>query len=159
MVCASPYQPVAPGKAMIKLSVGNLSMDGTGYRIFLDSTHSLYGMTMPVVGSLTSGGDVPASIYDQFTYKIPGNADGVLRTENIAGNNKPIYIIVDAEIYDFCITNPTAGARIWIVNSAGEAFGRCDNFVVDKGYIYDFCVLLRNPTDFVSVKELRRNGR
>ncbi|MEG1773025.1 MAG: Ig-like domain-containing protein [Clostridia bacterium] len=147
----SPYPPVEPGKAMIMLSVGEVWTDGSGYQMLLDSTHSLFGTTIPESGALTPGGDVSDEIYNLFDYKIPETADGVLTTENIVQNNESLYIVVDAGIYDFCITNPTPGDRMWIAKSDGGSVGRGDDFVVEEGYIYEFSIELRGQNDFVTM--------
>ncbi|MEG1560629.1 MAG: Ig-like domain-containing protein [Clostridia bacterium] len=150
-VGASPYQPVAPGKAMIKLSVGDVWDDVTGYQMLLDSTHSLYGTTIPITGPLNQSGDVPKEIYDLFEYKIPENADGVLTTQNIVKNNESVYIIVDAGTYDFCITNPTPGDRMWIAFGENGSVSTGDDLVVEEGYIYEFSIELRGQNDFVTM--------
>ncbi|MEG1773133.1 MAG: Ig-like domain-containing protein [Clostridia bacterium] len=149
-VADCPYQPVAPGKAIIALTAGDVWSDGSGYQMLLDSTHSLFGTVIPVTGPLTQEGDVPQEIYDLFDYKIPENADGALTTENVVVNDS-VYIIVDAGTYDFCITNPADGARMWIAYSADGSLGRCDDFVVEEGYVYEFVVEMRGENDFVSV--------
>ncbi|MEG1773135.1 MAG: Ig-like domain-containing protein [Clostridia bacterium] len=147
----SPYPALAPGKAMIMLSVGAVWTDGSGYQMLLDSTHSLFGSIIPLVGPLTPGGDVSSDIYSQFDYKIPENADGVLTTQNIVGSNQFIYIIVDAGTYDFCITNPLPGGKMWIANSSNGSLGRGDNFIVEAGCLYNFTVSLEGSSDFVSM--------
>ncbi|MEG1773134.1 MAG: Ig-like domain-containing protein [Clostridia bacterium] len=151
-VDASPHDhPVAPGKAIIMLSVGQVWTDGTGYQMLLDSTHSLYGTTIPTIGALTPGGDVSDEIYNLFDYKIPATADGSLTTQNIIGTNHSGYVLVDAGIYDFCVTNPTPGDCMWIAFTSGESLGRGDDFVVEEGHVYEFTVTLGGQTDFVTM--------
>ena len=58
--------------------------DGTGYQMLLDADHNTYGTIIPESGPLTEeGGDVPASTYAEFEYKIPENADGAPSTTNM----------------------------------------------------------------------------
>ncbi|MEG1772823.1 MAG: Ig-like domain-containing protein [Clostridia bacterium] len=145
-----PYPVLEPGKAMIKLTVSEVWGDGTGYQMLLDSTHSLFGTTIPQYGPLTYDGDAPQEIYNQFDYKIPENADGRLTTQNIVINDS-VYIIVDAGIYDFCITNPVPGECMYIANNGNGSFGTGDDFVVEEGYMYEFSIDLVGLQDFTSL--------
>ncbi|MEG1560181.1 MAG: Ig-like domain-containing protein [Clostridia bacterium] len=147
----SPYHPVAPGKAIIMLTAADVWGDGSGYQMLLDSTHSLFGTTIPTAGPLTPSDDVPAEIYNQFDYKIPVMADGILTTHNVVTNNESVYILVDAGTYDFCITNPVPGECVWIAFSTNGSLGRCDDFVVEEGHIYEFGVERRGQNDFVTM--------
>ncbi|MEG2106750.1 MAG: DUF2436 domain-containing protein, partial [Clostridia bacterium] len=150
-VGSSPYAPLAPGKAMIMLTVGDGWGDGTGYQMLLDSTHSLFGTVIPTTGALSDAGDVPQDVYDSFDYKIPENADGAMDTENVV-LNESVYIIVDAGTYDFCVTNPSPDDYcVWIAFGLNGSFGRADDFVIREGYMYEFSVELISQQDFVSL--------
>ena len=75
------------GYARITLTAGDVWGDGSGYQMLLDADHSTYGSTIPTTGALNTSGDVASSVYAQFEYKIPTNADGSLTTSNIVVNN------------------------------------------------------------------------
>ena len=113
--------------------------DNTGYQMLLDENHSTYGSTIPETGALTTSGDVSSSIYSLFEYKIPENADGALSTTNmiVSGTSS---ITIPAGTYDWCITNPTPGERMWIASTNGEIQGRYDDYVFESGFAYTFTV-------------------
>ena len=102
--------------------------------MLLDADHNAYGSIIPENGGLTSSGDVSDEIYAEFEYKIPENADGALATTNIIINSSAT-IDIPAGIYDFCITNPTVGDRMWIAatNASGNVGGREDDFEFKGG--------------------------
>ena len=125
-----------PEKATVILTAGDIWGDGSGYQMLLDADATAYGTIFPETGALTSSGDVDASIYAEFEYKIPVNADGSLETENIVLNNS-IAITIPEGTYDYCITNPTPGSKMWI--AAGKN-GRKDDIVFEKGHVYEFSV-------------------
>ena len=110
--------------------------DGSGYQLLLDADHNTYGTIIPETGPLTTSGDATAATYAEFEYKIPTNADGSLSTSNIVYDGSDT-ITIPAGTYDWCVTNPTPGDRMWI---AGE--GRADDYVFDPAYIYHFTVAL-----------------
>ena len=134
------YRPTENTMATVKLTVGDVWGDGSGYQMLLDADATAYGTTIPTSGALTSGGDVDASIYDEFEYKIPEEADGALTTTNIVINNT-IEIMIPAGIYDWCITNPTPGDRMWIASSNGIG-GRYDDYEFVAGATYEFTVAI-----------------
>ena len=113
--------------------------DGSGYQLLLDADHNTYGTTIPATGGLTSSGDASASVYAEFEYKIPANADGSLTTQNIVFDGS-VSITIPAGTYDYCITNPTPGDRMWIASNNGTQPGRADDFVFEDGHIYHFLV-------------------
>ena len=99
------------GMAMVTLKVDNIWSDGSGYQMLLDADATAYGTIIPEEGGLTSSGDADASVYDEFDYKIPTNADGALNTANIVSNSS-VTIFIPAGTYDWCITNPTPEDRV-----------------------------------------------
>ena len=108
------YKPVAEGNpATITLTVGSVWTDGSGYQMLLDADGTAYGSLIPTSGSLTNGGDADESIYAEFEYKIPEQADGSLTTTNIVVNNS-ITISIPAGKYDWCIVNPNPGKRLFL---------------------------------------------
>ncbi|MEG1559898.1 MAG: Ig-like domain-containing protein [Clostridia bacterium] len=129
------------GHCRVTLEVHDVWGDGSGYQMLLDSTHSTYGSTIPAEGPLTQEGDVPQEIYDLFDYKIPETADGALATQNIVVDGI-VSIIVPEGTYDFCITNPTVGQRMWIATN-----GRADDFVMTAGNEYIFTLRLNGTND------------
>ena len=135
------YRPSSTPMATVKLTVGDVWGDGSGYQMLLDADATAYGTIIPTSGALTSGGDVDASIYDEFEYKIPEEADGALSTTNIVINNT-IEIAIPAGIYDWCITNPTPGDRMWIAASNGNVGGRQDDYEFVAGATYEFTVAI-----------------
>ena len=137
---------VAPeGFATIILQAGDVWSDGTGYQMLLDADASAYGTIIPESGGLTSSGDASAETYAEFEYKIPENADGSLTTANIVLNNS-IAISVPAGIYDWCITNPTPGDRIWIASADGGIPGRYDDYEFLPDHTYMFTVAIDEGT-------------
>lgn len=125
------------GFATVILTAGNLWNDGSGYQMLLDADAMAYGTYIPETGGLTSSGDAAPEVYAQFEYKIPINADGAMTTQNIVINNS-IAIEIPAGVYDWCITNPTPGDRIWIAGSNGNIGGRQNDFTFEAGNTYKF---------------------
>ena len=127
------FVPPGEGNARITLTVGDVWGDGSGYQMLLDADATAYGTIIPETGGLTTSGDATAETYAEFEYKIPENADGALTTGNIVINNS-ITIEIPAGTYDWCITNPTPGDRIWIASEQGNVGGRADDYVFEEGY-------------------------
>ncbi len=138
------------GMTQVTLTVGDVWGDGSGYQMLLDADATAFGTIFAETGPLNTGGDVSADIYNQFEYKIPENADGALTTSNMVINNS-ITIEIPAGTYDFCITNPTPGDRMWIASSNGNVGGRADDFVFEAGYQYVFTVTLGGQNDQVDL--------
>ena len=147
--------------ATVILTAGDVWGDGSGYQMLLDADATAYGTIIPetvsgygyistdgTIGG--SAGDVSSSVYDEFEYKIPVNADGALATENIVINNS-ITIAIPAGTYDWCITNPTSGDRMWIASSNGNVGGRYDDFVFEAGLTYEFTISNYGSNDGVDV--------
>lgn len=134
----------------IILTAGDVWGDGSGYQMLLDPTHSLYGTTIPETGALSTNCSGNEDIYNQFEYKVPTNADGNCATQNIVFNNS-ITTIIPAGTYDWCITNPVPGDRIWIVANTGNVGGRENDYVFEGGKIYEFVVSAHGSNDGVDV--------
>ena len=77
-LCAFSF--AAKAQVTITLEAHDVWEDGSGYQLLLDADHTAYGTIIPEQGALTTSGDVPASTYAEFEYKIPENADGSLTT-------------------------------------------------------------------------------
>lgn len=146
----------AKAQVTVVLEAHHVWGDGSGYQLLLDADHSTYGTTIPASGALTSSGDVPASVYAEFEYKVPVNADGSLTTTNMIEDGTAT-ITMPAGTYDFCITNPTPGDRMWI---ASGTYGRQDDFVFEDGKTYHFVVSLNETTgnDQVALTVFNTNG-
>ena len=150
-------EEVPEGYAMVTLTAGDVWQDGSGYQMLLDADATAYGSIIPETGGLTTSGDASAETYAEFEYKIPENADGSLTTENIVMNNS-ISILVPAGTYDWCITNPTAGDRMWIASSNGNVGGRADNYVFESTFTYVVTVSLGGSNDQVDVEIIDPNA-
>ncbi|MFA7081358.1 MAG: DUF2436 domain-containing protein [Bacteroidales bacterium] len=95
--------PIPAGHARVSLTAGDVWGDGSGYQLLLDADATAFGVEIPETGgSLTPSGNVPASVYAVFEYKIPINADGSLTTTNIVIDNT-IAIDIPAGTYDWVI--------------------------------------------------------
>ena len=104
----APKLKTDPGTCTVTLTAEDVWEDGTGYQMLLDADATAYGTIIPESGALTSSGNVSESVYDEFEYKIPENADGALTTSNMVNDNS-VTITIPAGTYDWCITNPTPG--------------------------------------------------
>ena len=143
--------------ATISLTAGDVFGDGSGYQMLLDADATAYGNEIPVEGPLTQSGNAPAGLYDAFEYKIPVNADGSTTTSNVVVNNT-VTIQVPAGTYDWCLTNPTPGDRIWIASSQGNVGGRADDYTFEAGYTYNFTVYLLGQNDATDVEIIPGGG-
>ena len=117
--------------ATIILTAGDVWGDGSGYQMLLDADATAYGNEIPYEDPYTD------SNYDAFEYIIPTNADCNTYTNNIVINNS-ISIEIPAGTYDWCITNPEPGYKMWIAASYGNVGGRQDDYVFEAGKIYEF---------------------
>ena len=147
----NPNTPAPGGMATISLTAGDVFGDGSGYQMLLDADATAFGNEIPAEGPLTMGGDAPAGLYDAFEYKIPVNADGSTTTSNVVVNNT-VTIQVPAGTYDWCLTNPTPGDRIWIASSQGNVGGRANDYTFEAGYTYNFTVYLLGQNDATDVE-------
>ena len=142
--------PLQHGNARIVLTVGDIWGDGSGYQLLLDKDANAYGTIIPANGHLTESADAPQSVYDEFEYKIPVNADGVRTTANIVRFNT-ISIDVPAGTYDFCFVNPLPTSNIFIASNNGNIEGRVDDYTFDPGKIYTFTVKRFGDYDGVDI--------
>ena len=141
---------VPEGYAQVTLTAGDVWQDGSGYQMLLDEDAIAYGTIIPEQGGLTTSGDASAETYAEFEYKIPENADGALTTTNMVMNSS-VTILIPAGVYDWCITNPTPGDRMWIASANGSIGGRADDFEFASGAAYEFVVSLGGQNDQVDL--------
>ena len=153
----NPNTPAPGGMATISLTAGDVFGDGSGYQMLLDADATAFGNEIPAEGPLTQSGNAPAGLYDAFEYKIPVNADGSTTTSNVVVNNT-VTIQVPAGTYDWCLTNPTPGDRIWIASSQGNVGGRADDYTFEAGYTYNFTVYLLGQNDATDVEIIEGGG-
>jgi hypothetical protein len=142
---------IPEGYVSVTLTADDVWGDGSGYQMLLDADATAYGTIIPETGALSGDGDVDASIYAEFEYKIPENADGALTTTNILIDNS-VTILIPAGTYDWCITNPTPGDRLWIASGNGSVGGRYDDFVFYEGLSYEFHVIVSGSNDGVDLE-------
>ena len=148
---------IPEGYCSITLAAGDVWQDGSGYQMLLDADANTYGTVIPETGGLTTGGNASDATYAEFEYKIPENADGDMATTNIVLNDA-VTILIPAGIYDWCITNPTPGDRVWIASSNGSIPGRYDDFEFAAGGTYIFTVSLGGSNDRVDLEILDPNA-
>ena len=153
----NPNTPAPGGMATISLTAGDVFSDGSGYQMLLDADATAFGNEIPAEGPLTLSGNAPAGLYDAFEYKIPVNADGSTTTSNVVVNNT-VTIQVPAGTYDWCLTNPTPGDRIWIASSQGNVGGRADDYEFVAGNTYNFTVYLLGQNDATDVEIIEGGG-
>ena len=138
------------GAVTVKLTHGDNWGDGSGYQMLLDADATAFGNEIPTSGALTSGCSGTAGLYDAFEYKIPENADPNCSTSNIVINNT-VTITIPAGTYDWMITNPTPGDRIWIASAQGNVGGRQDDYVFEAGKTYEFTLSMQGSNDATNV--------
>ena len=151
--CAEP-DPTQP--ATIIFHADDVWQDGSGYQMLLDADATAYGTIIPETGALTESGDASAEVYAEFEYKIPANADGECSTSNVVIDNT-ITLQIPAGTYDWCITNPTPGDRIWIASAQGNVGGRADDYVFEGGMIYEFNMYMLGSNDATDVTVMCSN--
>jgi len=132
------------------LTAGDVWGDGSGYQMLLDADATAFGTTIPETGALSLNCSGNEAIYAEFEYKIPANADGNCSTTNIVYNNS-VSITIPAGTYDWCITNPTPGDRIWIASEQGNVGGRQNDYTFEAGNTYEFTVTLQGSNDATNV--------
>ena len=144
-------EDIPEGYCAITLAAADVWQDGTGYQMLLDADANTYGVIIPETGGFTTSGDASEADYAEFEYKIPENADGSLSTANIVLDDA-VTIMIPAGVYDWCITNPTPGDRLWIASSNGNIPGRYDDYEFMAGSTYIFYVTLGGSNDRVDLE-------
>ncbi len=144
------YDPQATTAVIVLNVPEDLWGDGSGYQMLLDADATAYGVQIPASGSVLSQGNAPAGLYEAFEYKIPENADGMLNTQNIVLRGS-IAIEIPAGVYDWCITNPVPGEKIYIPSDFGNAPGRANDYTFEAGRTYTFTVSAYTNSDRVDL--------
>ena len=127
--------PSAP--ATIILTTDDVWGDGSGYQMLLDADATAYGNEISTSGAYTAGN------YSAFEYTLPEGAECDMNATNyVCGSS--VTLEIPAGTYDWCITNPTPGDRIWIASSNGNVGGRADDYVFEAGKTYEFHVYLNS---------------
>jgi len=134
------------GAVTVILTTDDVWGDGSGYQMLLDADATAFGTIIPETGPLTTSGNASDATYAEFEYKIPENADGNLNTQNIVLNTS-VAITIPAGVYDWCITNPTPGDRMWIASAGGSIGGRYNDFNFEAGKTYEFHVYFGGTND------------
>lgn len=134
-----PLETVIPdaekeGFAVVTLEAHDVWGDGTGYQVFLDSTATQFGVSIPETGPLVYGCDVPADLLGKFTHRIPYGTilSCVLEPQQMVVDGMST-VWLPPGVYDYCVTNPQPGVNIWI---AGGELGRgTHHFTAGSCYI------------------------
>lgn len=151
------------GDAVIILRAADVWGNGEGYQMLLDADHNTYhyngfadpdelGETevIPPFGGFTEFGDADPADYELFEYTLPFDADGRCTTTTVVCDDA-MKIYIPAGVYDWCITNPTPGDRIWIASDEGSCRGRADDFEFEAGKTYVFDVKFKDNGDCVDL--------
>lgn len=147
---------VAGAKAQVTiiLEAHNVWNDGTGYVMLLDADHNLDCNTIYGIGAVTEYGNVPASVFANFEYTIPTNAEGNLSSSHIVLDGSES-ITIPAGTYDFCICNPIPGDAMWII---GGEWGVKNDYVFEDGKTYHFTVSHNEIQDFATLTITNSSG-
>ena len=140
----SEYTPNR-GNATIILTADDVWGDGSGYQMLFDADHDTYGVYYyDGMGTLAqcSGGE---SVYAEFEYKLPTNADPSCTTSNMVCASSAT-IQIPAGMYDVAIANPTPNDRIWVASVQGNVGGRLDDYTFQEGMVYEFHVYYNEST-------------
>ena len=139
--------------AAVTLKAGDTWGDGSGYQMLLDNTAALYGSVIPALASgvwqFTANCDIPATLYDVFSHRIPVDANPVCIDANVVFESTAT-IQIEPGIFDFVLLNPAPGDRIWI--SGGVTYGRHDDFEFQAGNHYTFNVISMLGTETVELE-------
>jgi len=138
-------QRAPAGMVNVTLTAGDVWGDGTGYQLLLDANANMYDNATFLAGLASCS--APATLYNEFEYKIPTNANPVCTTSNIIVNNSAT-IQIPAGTYDYYIINPLPGARFYI---AGGANGSRDNYVFEEGKDYTFTAVVAGQNDAITI--------
>ena len=136
----------ADGKAIITLDIQNDWGDGSGYQMLLDSNHNTYGVQIPSsIGSLFSqNGGADASVYAEFEYKMPENANGNLEETSWYTGIQKQSIEINPGTYDYviCVPQPSLNRTVivWLGSGGTVGDGVGNDVVFEAGIEYIFTI-------------------
>jgi len=134
----------------VTLEAHNVWGDGSGFQLLLDKTATQYGIGIPTSGPMSETCYPPENLYDIFSSKIPADAFPSCKTTTVVANGS-VTIQIPAGVYDWCITNPHPGGRIWMVAGGGDNSGIRDNYLFEEGKNYNFHVKMFEIFDGVEI--------
>lgn len=108
-----------PNKATVNFVVLMDWGDGSGYQLLLDADHNTFDRIFNHAGFIESDENGKVD-YSEFEVKIPSNADGSPETSHIVIAPDTISVEVDPGIYDYIVTNPTSGDKIYMPGGPGS---------------------------------------
>ena len=144
----------AKAQVTIILEAHNVWNDGTGYVMLLDADHNLDCNTIYGTGTVSGYGNVPASVFANFEYTIPADAEGTLSSSHIVLDGSES-ITIPAGTYDFCIANPIPGDAMWII---GGDWGVKNDYLFEDGKTYHFTITHDATQDFAMVSIFSTTG-
>ena len=139
---ALPIDPSAP--ATIIFTADDVWGDGSGYQMLLDADATAYGNEIPTSGAYT------AEDYSAFEYILPEGAECDMNATNVVCGSS-VTLEIPAGTYDWCITNPTPGDKIYLASGNGNIGGRYDDYVFEAGKTYEFHVYFGGQYDATDV--------
>ena len=135
----------APTTATVILTAGDVWGDGSGYQMILDADANQYGVAFD-----PDNYEWNITDYSDFEYLIPTNADFDDSSTNVVFENS-VSIQIPAGIYDWYITNPSAGYMVYVASSNGNVGGSYDNYEFEAGKTYEFVLSIYGSYDGVDV--------
>jgi hypothetical protein len=126
------------GVVNVTLAAGDVWGDGSGFQMLLDSTATGYGSLFPVQGFSTLASCGVVGLYEQFSRKIPYNADSNCATSNMVVNDS-VTVQIPAGIYDFVVCNPRTSTGLIQIPTVGS-YSSVNDFNFQSGNDYTFTV-------------------
>ncbi|MDO4544231.1 MAG: S8 family serine peptidase [Clostridia bacterium] len=134
------------GLAQVTLVAHDVWGDGSGYQLLLDKDAVIYA-------GVESDEDMTyAALYGETDYSIPVGADYSLEDDKMVIDGE-VSIYVPAGTYDYILTNPTPGDRIYIVGDNGPDLPTATGFVLEEGKNYIFTMAKYSGGDGVEITE------
>lgn len=158
VITATYYDPNMT-EATVIFEVEDIWKDGTGYQLLMDADANAMETFVPAypVPFTYEGKDGDPKLYDDFEYKIPENADPVLKTQNIIVEGTET-ILVPAGTYDLCVVNPIPNDSLYILGHRGNVGGRVDNYELLPGFTYTVSVYFDGYDEAVDINFTRTGG-
>ncbi|MGI6718879.1 MAG: choice-of-anchor J domain-containing protein [Bacteroidales bacterium] len=138
---------IEKGSAKVVLEAHDVWNDGSGYQFLLDADHNTFGTIIPTTGPLFEVTPPSEDFYTaNFEYTIPEGAEPDTYTTNIVFDGEDA-VVIPAGLYDWCITNPEPGTKMWIAADAGPHPARADDYEFEGGYEYRFIMNMYGQND------------